>query len=140
MIRSIRKRLSPNDLGFTGSHQAGILVPKQDDILGFFPRLDRGVKNPRADVVVHELKSNERWTFRFIYYNNKQFGGTRNEFRLTCMTRFLAASNASVGDELVFGLDKNHSYTIDLERESSSSDEDSGSIVISGDWKIISNR
>ena len=39
--RSISKILSANDTGETGGHQAGILVPKQEEILSFFPPLER---------------------------------------------------------------------------------------------------
>ena len=42
----LRKHLTANDLGVTGSHQAGIHVPK--DMAGFFPQLERGRVNPDA--------------------------------------------------------------------------------------------
>ncbi|TPN68808.1 hypothetical protein FJ980_32960, partial [Mesorhizobium sp. B1-1-5] len=41
--RSIAKALSANDTGDTGGHQAGILVPKEEGILAFFPELDRSL-------------------------------------------------------------------------------------------------
>ncbi len=89
MSRKISKKLSANDVGTTGAHQAGILVPKEKAILSFFPSLDPSVKNPRMTLVVRELKDGTRWEFNFIYYNNRLFGGTRNEYRLTCMTQYL---------------------------------------------------
>src|ERR1700754_891915 len=115
-IHSIRKRLSSNDTGETGSHQAGILVPRQQEVLSFFPRLAEGEKNPRASLVMHEAKSGERWEVQFIYYNNKFFDGTRNEYRLTHMTKFLSAVQATSGDELVFSRNSGGSYLIELER------------------------
>ena len=45
---AIEKTLSKNDTGETGGHQAGILVPKEPDILGFFPR-QAGARGPPGD-------------------------------------------------------------------------------------------
>ncbi|MDG1156592.1 MAG: EcoRII N-terminal effector-binding domain-containing protein, partial [Litorivicinaceae bacterium] len=43
------KTLQKNDLGITGGHQSGILIPKSNiELLNFLPRLDNGVKNPDA--------------------------------------------------------------------------------------------
>jgi len=97
----IEKILSANDTGETGGHQAGILVPKVPDILGFFPRLDSAIKNPRAVIDIHDETGRE-WTFRFIYYNNRFFGGTRNEYRLTGMTAFFREFNLKAGDLVIF--------------------------------------
>ena len=44
----IEKTLSPNDLGLTGAHQAGMLIPKDEIILNYFPRLDKTAENPRV--------------------------------------------------------------------------------------------
>lgn len=44
IISQIRKTLSANDVGATGAHQAGILIPKNPKILAFFPSLDKSVK------------------------------------------------------------------------------------------------
>jgi hypothetical protein len=77
---AIEKTLSANDTGETGAHQAGICVPKNREILGFFPQLDVKVKNPRVPVDVIDDAGRE-WTFAFIYYNNRRFGGTRNEYQ-----------------------------------------------------------
>lgn len=67
---AIEKTLSANDLGITGSHQAGMLIPKQEDLLSFFPTLDASSNNPR--VTLHFMDStNFCWKFNFIYYNNK---------------------------------------------------------------------
>jgi len=50
MIHAISKVLSANDVGVTGGHQAGILIPKNPDILSFFPTLGNKDKNPRAQL------------------------------------------------------------------------------------------
>ena len=87
----ITKTLSANDVGETGGHQAGILVPKEREILSFFPSLNPRDKNPRVTLVFREPDGITRWDFNFIYYNNRFFGGTRNEYRLTCMTKYFRA-------------------------------------------------
>lgn len=79
------KRLAANDTGATGAHQAGPYVPRV-----FIAELFAEVLNRRSEV-------NPRVTFdvrvashdappadvTLIWYNNRLFGGTRNEFRLT---------------------------------------------------------
>ncbi len=71
---ALSKVLSKNDTGETGSHQAGILIPKQEDILCFFPPLTVEEKNPR-----HKLKFSDGydkcWKLIFIYYNNNFLTG-----------------------------------------------------------------
>lgn len=95
----ITKVLSANDVGETQAHQAGILVPKAPDILGFFPSLDPTLENPRCTIrVVDQWQA--AWTFAFIYYNNRFRGGTRNEYRLTRMTEFFRSRNVKSGDSL----------------------------------------
>jgi hypothetical protein len=97
----IRKILTQNDTGQTGTHQAGILVPKNSEILDFFPKLDSTIKNPRVSIQFTD-NAGDKWYFNFIYYNNKFFGGTRNEFRLTGMTGYFKAKNIMAGDEIHF--------------------------------------
>lgn len=58
--RSISKKLSANDIGANGSHQAGILVPKDREILSFFPDLGCFEKNPRA-VIEFADASGKTW-------------------------------------------------------------------------------
>src|SRR5215469_7482404 len=50
IVSQIRKTLSANDVGSTGAHQAGILIPKDPKILAFFPTLDASTKNPRISL------------------------------------------------------------------------------------------
>ena len=71
-MKKIEKTLTANDLGMTGSHQAGICIPKQKEILDFFPKLESLVKNPRTTMTfIDEFEA--KWSFNFIYYNNKIF-------------------------------------------------------------------
>ncbi|HEY6640604.1 EcoRII N-terminal effector-binding domain-containing protein [Povalibacter sp.] len=100
IVSRITKTLSANDTGDTGGHQAGILVPKEPSILSFFPQLDANERNPRCHMVFED-DSGDRWELAFIYYNNRLFGGTRNEYRLTRMTRFIRQNQLEPGDEIV---------------------------------------
>lgn len=136
-MTAVRKTLSANDLGLTGSHQAGILVPKNKDVLAFFPTLDKTTKNPRESLIVKEVRDGTRRDFNFIYYNGKLFGGTRNEYRLTCMTSYLKQVGAAIGDDIVISRDDDGGYLIDLVRSNSTvSIENDDLIVLSGGWKI----
>lgn len=133
----ISKTLSANDVGETGAHQAGILVPKDRDILSFFPSLNRKEKNPRVTLVFREDDGITRWDFNFIYYNNRFFGGTRNEFRLTCMTKYLRARNAGVGDLVVLSKDSEGRHIVELKRANLPVITRDSVLVLSGGWKVI---
>lgn len=97
---AIKKILSANDVGETGTHQAGMLIPKTDEILSFFPPLNRNTKNPRAILDFTDI-NNRLWRFVFIFYNNAFFGGTRNEYRLTHMTAYLQSYKLQSGDQII---------------------------------------
>ena len=133
----ITKTLSANDVGETGGHQAGILVPKDREILSFFPALNPDEKNPRVTLVFREGDGITRWDFNFIYYNNRLFGGTRNEYRLTCMTKYLRARNACVGDLVVLSRDSDGRLTVELKRTKLPALTHDDVLVLSGGWKVI---
>lgn len=118
--KSFSKTLSANDVGKTGTHQAGILVPKtEQELLAFLPPLDPGVKNPDAWIRCIDEQGKER-KFRFVYYNNKlhDTNGTRNEYRLTYMTGYLKEMRAAEGDSLEFTRDEGApGYAIRLVRQ-----------------------
>jgi hypothetical protein len=97
---AIAKILSANDVGDTGSHQAGMHVPRRNEILSFFPSLDANIKNPRVRLTFVD-ETGRSWQFSFIHYNNRWFGGTRNEFRLTHMTEFITRNRLAVGDAVI---------------------------------------
>ncbi len=127
----IEKILSANDVGATGAHQAGICIPKKDDILSFFPKLDPSIKNPRA-VIIFQDNSGQCWKFNFIYYNNKFFNGTRNEYRLTGMTNFFRMKNLKVNDKILLSKKNINDHFIDYEKPNNSS-----KLKLSNNWKII---
>lgn len=95
-----RKTLSANDVGATGGHQGGILVPKSEtELLGFLPLLNPTIKNPDAWIECVDESGTVR-KFRFVYYNNKLHdeNGTRNEYRITYMTRYFREVGAHTGE------------------------------------------
>lgn len=98
--KTFNKLLSANDVGATGTHQGGILIPKSEtELLAFFPPLDPEMKNPDAWIeCMDEVGAVRR--MRFVYYNNKLHdkNGTRNEYRVTYMTRYFRDMGAKEGD------------------------------------------
>lgn len=136
-VAQITKTLSANDVGETGGHQAGILVPKEREILSFFPALNLHEKNPRITLTFREPDGITRWDFNFIYYNNRFFGGTRNEYRLTCMTKYFRARNATVGDLVVMSKDADGRLRVELKRSTIPQVTGDDVLVLSGGWKVI---
>ena len=135
--RTIRKTLSANDAGETGGHQAGILIPRDRRILSFFPQLDGSVLNPRTHIVFEDA-AGTLWEFAFIYYNNRRFRGTRDEYRLTRMTRYIRQAALASGDEIVLHRDERGSYSIRHEFASTSaSATQAPALALSGGWRII---
>lgn len=107
-----RKLLSANDAGETDTHQAGILVPKGNtELLAFLGTLNPEVKNPRR-ILIFVDERGVRHEFNFIYYNNSLHDprGTRNEYRLTGMTKYLRNAGARSGDELELSKDLDGSH------------------------------
>lgn len=133
--RSISKVLSANDLGLTGGHQAGILVPKQRDILAFFPPLPAQAKNPRQHLYFHD-ETGRQWKFAFIYYNGVFFGGTRNEYRLTRMTPYLRECGLSPGDELMLEHQEGSGYAVRY-RRARQTQISGGVLKLGGAWKVV---
>ncbi|QVM98585.1 DUF262 domain-containing protein [Pseudomonas sp. SORT22] len=102
----VRKKLSPNDVGATGAHQSGILIPKSDARGALFPELDLSVKNPDSILLCIDEDGIER-SFRFVYYNNKHTdNGTRDEYRITCVAEYFQDVAAKEGDVLEISRDK----------------------------------
>ncbi len=134
----VEKILSANDCGLTGGHQAGALIPKDERILAFFPKLNDKEKNPRC--ILHFIDdSGASHRFFFIYYNTKILGcGTRNEYRLTCMTEYIRSANLKVGDTLVFSRSGGE-YHVGYKRNAANDTTlgDGVILVTSGKWKVI---
>jgi hypothetical protein len=134
--KTITKLLSANDTGETGGHQAGILVPKEESLLLFFPKLDAGLHNPRAHL--HFIDSvGDKWEFAFIYYNNRLFGGTRNEYRLTRMTRYIREAGLIPGDELIFIHDERGCYRVSYRKSRAPVLVAKNVIRLGSGWRVI---
>ncbi|KPD21006.1 EcoRII N-terminal effector-binding domain-containing protein [Idiomarina abyssalis] len=105
MTKSYEKALTKNDTGETGGHQAGIVVPKRSqELIDFFPQLDIREFNPDVWLTCID-PDGEKWEMRYIYYNGRIFTpakSTRNEYRLTHMTKFFSKWRAKAGDSVVF--------------------------------------
>jgi hypothetical protein len=138
MIRTtaIQKTLSRNDTGETGGHQAGMLVPKKEEILSFFPELKKREKNPRF-LITFSDSFGERWSFSFIYYNNSFFGGSRNEYRLTGMTRFMQSHNLKAGDVITLSRNENGFYVVEYSRLKSPPICSGETLKLGNSWKIV---
>lgn len=134
-MRRIAKILSANDTGETGGHQAGILVPKDRAILSFFPPLGSTTKNPRHHIFFKD-ETGKYWEFAFIYYNNRLFGGTRNEYRLTRMTPFMRQAGLRAGDELILEHHENDGYSVRHARAGGTRIKD-GVLRLGSDWKVV---
>lgn len=134
--RTIAKVLSANDTGETGGHQAGILVPKEERLLSFFPRLDSGQYNPRCHLKFVD-DGGTFWEFAFIYYNNSLFDGTRNEYRLTRMTKYIRQANLVAGDEIILLRDDDDRYRISHKRKYQTERAKSGALKLGTGWRII---
>ena len=116
-MKTIEKVLTSNDVGETGSHQAGIAVPSHPGFLDFFPRLPEE-PNPSLIIQFH-APDGEVWDFRYVYYNNSLYGGTRNERRLCRTGKFLKTWQAHAGDVLVLIRNAENGFTASIRKTSS---------------------
>lgn len=130
--QTYEKPLTANDTGETGGHQAGIHIPKsQADLLALLPFLDPAQKNPDAWLEMTD-ETGVTWRFRYVYYNNRlhDVGGTRDEYRITHMTKFFRAVGAKEGDVLVLhGSPGKLSYSLSVRKEPSRQGGEAGAPV-----------
>lgn len=99
-MNSVRKRISKNDLGLTGGHQSGLLVPKT--AVPLLPALAEDEPNPKMQLEIED-QDGRRSTATYTHYNNKMVGdGTRDEYRLTNMRAWFDANAPEVNDFVVF--------------------------------------
>ncbi|KXV72255.1 hypothetical protein NKW54_05750 [Acetobacter cerevisiae] len=134
MTERIAKLLSANDTGETGGHQAGILVPREPDVLAFFPALDASKYNPRVHLLFLD-DSGKLWDFAFIYYNNRFFDGTRNEYRLTRMTKYIRQSALSVGDEVILSREADRYFVSHKKKQQS--ERPSNILKLGSKWRVL---
>jgi hypothetical protein len=138
-LTTISKTLSANDIGLTGGHQAGILIPKVSRLLAFFPPLDPAERNPRAHLSFVD-GNGKCWELAFIYYNNGLYGGTRNEYRLTRLTRFIREAGLEPGDEISLSRTDGDRWRISYERKDPRYGSHGGSFTLKlgSGWKFVS--
>lgn len=111
------KILSPNDLGLTGSHQAGLFVPKHCELIRLFPKEALLEENPRLRLRPFCRELDRQVMCSLIYYNNRLRGGTRDEFRLTGITWLRNWLFAQPGDVLEFTMENLKLTEVGLARE-----------------------
>lgn len=78
----VLKRLSANDTGQTGAHQVGLYLPKAV-AFSIAPQLAAHVLNPKQELVLRLISHNQVNKPVLTYYNNRLFGQTRDECRIT---------------------------------------------------------
>lgn len=110
-MKKFLKTLSANDVGSTGAHMGGILIPKGDgELLAFLPYLDPKEYNP-DEWILCVTPDGREFRLRYIYYNNRfhKPNGTRNEYRITHLTKYLKSEGAKEGD--IFEISKEQGAT-----------------------------
>lgn len=128
----LRKVLTRNDVGDTGSHQMGIHVPKL--LAPLMPKLDERIENP--DCVIEVETSLGRFSWRYIHYNRKLFAkGTRDEYRLLLVADFLRAAAPSTGDALELVV--TGPYSLRAKVRASSIEEPELVLQSAGPWKVV---
>lgn len=143
-MKKFLKTLSANDVGSTGAHMGGILIPKGDgELLAFLPHLDPKEYNPNEWILCVTPDGRE-FRLRYVYYNNRLHKptGTRNEYRLTHLTKYLKSEGAKEGD--IFEISKEDGaahYLINVVPATNDSEElvDDGPvrIRISAGWRRV---
>ena len=130
--QTYEKPLTANDTGETGGHQAGVHIPKaQADLIALLPLLDPTQKNPDAWLEVVD-DTGKAWRFRYVYYNNRLHddGGTRDEYRITHMTKFFRAVGATEGDVLILtGSSEKLTYSVSVRKQEAVQSEATGSPI-----------
>jgi hypothetical protein len=108
------KRLSENDVGETKSHQAGFLIPKEFVKNGLFSELSNDIPNPRMRLRLCDLTDDSEIYVSYIYYNNRNFGGTKLEYRLTGLTAWIKKHGLRSGDLLQINRIDEFDYTVEV--------------------------
>ena len=70
------------------------------------------------------------------YYNNRFFGGTRNEYRLTGMTSFIRQHNLKAGDTVILSRRPDGCLSIKCQRQGRTADG-KPRLVVTGTWKVV---
>lgn len=139
MEKKIYKVLSRNDTGETKSHQSGISIPKNVIVSGILPSLGTDKLNPRIILDFVDPKG-KRWEFPYIYYNDAFFGKeprkSHNEYRITCVIKFLREYNIKSGDTIWFSLtdDNIRHIGVEYQKLNDNSEKKVKKIVLGKGW------
>jgi hypothetical protein len=117
MIKSVLKTLSENDVGTTKSQQAGFLIPREFVKKGLFEELSSESLNPRLRLRLVDLTDGSEIYCSYIFYNNRNFGGTRLEYRLTGLTRWIKNQGLRSGDVIQISRTGKNDYSVDILKE-----------------------
>lgn len=132
----VAKVLSANDVGKTGTHQAGILVPKVGPYVPFFPSLKVEEANPDCRVTLVAASLGVVFRARFVYYNSRRLGlGTRDEYRLTGLTKLLRSLGAAEGDALHFRRVRDDEFEVRLVSQPRNDRQDKSQVGSA--WRIV---
>lgn len=136
----VYKILSKNDVGETNSHQSGIAIPKVVAKTEVFPQLGKEIKNPREEIYFFD-QNNKPWIFQYIYYNDFFFDkpnkNGHNEFRLTCVKKYIQENGIKSGDSIWFALDKDGVRHIGFNKSNQQNKEEKVLIKLTKNWKYI---
>jgi len=110
------KTLSENDLGVNKSHQSGFLVPHSLIEIGLFEALSKSELNPRMQLHFTDIIQGVVDRPILIYYNNRFFGGTRNEYRITGISRFFKDNGLKPGDAILITRKSEKEFEIGIQR------------------------
>lgn len=67
-----------------------------------FPVLEDKIQNPRLLIKLIEIETDKNYLVNYIKYNNKKFGGTRYEYRITGVRGLLQHNLLRPGDSILF--------------------------------------
>ena len=122
-------------MGDTGSHQAGIHVPRV--LVHFFPALNESALNPRSNVRL-QSEQGVTGTCKYIHYNNKLVSrGTRDEYRITRIHSFLTERGARTGDTIEFSRLDDSQYLVRIVPSEFEPETDSVVVDLARGWKTV---
>jgi len=127
-----QRTLTANDLGLTGSHQSGFLIPKSLVRGGLFPSMSKTERNPRVRLKLVQRPFATQYFASYIYYNNKYSGGTRDEYRLTGILKLLRTEGFQTGDVIEFRRTSKFDYDFRVIKKPRSS-----SLLDAASWNLI---
>lgn len=87
--------------------------------MGAFPLLEDKQLNPRLIITLIDLENDYEYVVNYIKYNNRKFGGTRYEYRMTGVLGLIRHNALKPGDSIIFKRMNPETYSVKFERRSS---------------------